>query len=101
MNTFRVILLAVAAQQLVAWGPADSAVASCPPGSSSVVGVRSVLNAITIGAQASSSPGHCGGTASSGESAVGPRRDPDLDAACVRQAMAGGFDPFAFCDLVQ
>ena len=100
MNTFRVTLLAVAAQLLVAWGPPESAVASCPPGSSSVVGVRSVLNAITIGAQAGSS-GHCGETESSGESAFGPRGDPGRDAACVRQAIVGGFDPFAFCDLVE
>jgi hypothetical protein len=101
MNTFRVILLAVAAQQLVVWGPSESAVASCPPGSSSVVGVRSVRNAITMGAQAGSSPGHCGGTGSAGESAVGPNRDPDRDAACVRRAISGGFDPFGLCDLVQ
>lgn len=101
MNTFRVILLAVAAQQLVAWGPSESAVASCPPGSSSVVGVRSVRNAITMGAQAGSSPGPCGGGGSPGRSAVGPSHDPVRDAACVRQAIAGGFDPFGFCDLVQ
>jgi len=64
-----------------------------------VVGVRSVRNAITVGAQASLSPGHCAGTEGSGESVVGPGRDPDRDAACVRQAIAGGFDPFGFCDL--
>jgi hypothetical protein len=99
MNTFRVVLLAVAAQQLVYWAPVESVVASCPPGSSSVVGVRSVRNAITIGAQAGSSPGHCDGTGSPGGSGVGP--SPDPDAACVRRAIAGGLDPFGLCDLVR
>ena len=97
MNTFRVVLLAFAVQQLVSWAPAESVVASCPPGSSSVVGVRSVRNAVTIGAQAGSSAGHCDGTGSPGGSGVGP--SPGPDAACVRQAIAGGFDPFGLCDL--
>ena len=101
MNTLRVVLLAVAAQQLVTWGATEPAAAPCPPGSSSVVGVRTVRNAITIGAQAGSSQGHCDGTGSPGGSVTWPSGDPDPDAACVRQAIAVGFDPFAFCDLAQ
>src|SRR5687767_12783885 len=100
MKTVRVILLAVALQQFVVGGSAEAVGAGCPSGSSSVVGVRSVRNAITIGAQASPFPGHCGGTEGPGEPVDNPLRDWDLDAACVRRAITGGFDPFGYCDLL-
>jgi hypothetical protein len=99
MKKFRLILLAVAAQQLVAIGSGEPAQAVCPSGSSSVVGVHSVRNAITVGAQVGSPPRQCGGSEVSAAQTVNPIRDSDLDAACVRQAITGGFDPFGFCDL--
>jgi hypothetical protein len=99
MNKLQLIILAVAAPSLVALGAPQAAGGSCPSGSSSNTGAQSVQNAITIGAQASSSSAPCGGSDGADGVTVTEARDSDLDAACVRQAISGGLDPFRFCDL--
>lgn len=71
---------------------------ACPDGSGQSQQVSTGLNGFLATAEQNQSGGSCSSQAVSTPE-VSQARDSDLDALCVREALATGREPFGFCDL--